>query len=144
MAALARVCQREAVGQHWIFWDGECGFCRRSVDWLLARPGGEQFRPVPFQEAPSPPMTPEMARACADAVHVVTQEGEVLRAGRAVLFALEHTGMGALARLGRWPPFIWFIELGYWVVARNRRLFSRFMFKKAARGRLPPNESAPR
>lgn len=113
-----------------ILWDGECGFCRRSVDWLLARDHDDRLEAIPYQMAPSPPMTPELARACSKAVHLVAPDGRVERAGRAVLAALEVVGYRFWARLGRMPPFVWIIELGYWIVARNRRWFSKIMFRK--------------
>ncbi len=84
---------------------------------------------MPYQDAPSPPMTDALREACAHSVHVVTAEGLVLRAGRASMFVLAHTGWGRLARFLSYPPMIWFVELGYWIVARNRKLFSRFMFR---------------
>ena len=84
---------------------------------------------MPYQEAPEPPMTPPMRLACARAVHVVTPKGEVLRAGRAALFVLEHTGWPTFARVFRVPPLLWAVELGYRIVARNRRFFGRFLFR---------------
>ncbi len=75
-------------------------------------------------------MTPELRLACADAIHVITADGETLRAGRAALFILEHIGWPLTARLLRLPPFVWAVELGYWIVANNRRLFSRFFFRR--------------
>lgn len=83
---------------------------------------------MPYQEAPSPPMTAELAKACARAVHVIKADGQVLRAGRAALFILENVGWGAVARVLACPPFIWIVELCYWVVARNRPFFAKFMF----------------
>ncbi|MDX1932961.1 MAG: DUF393 domain-containing protein [Capsulimonadales bacterium] len=117
--------------QSWIFWDGDCGFCRHSVDWLKARDTNDAFHPVPYQEAPSPPMTPELAAACKKAVHVLTPEGKVLRAGRAALYLLDRIGWGAVARPLMWPPFVWGVEIGYKVVAANRQFFSRVFFPRA-------------
>ncbi len=114
--------------QDWVLWDGECGFCRRSVNWLKRHDREDRFRAVPYQEAPSPPMTPDLYRACDRAVHVVRPDGVVLRAGRAVLYLLECVGWGWRARLFSLPPFIWAVELGYAIVAKNRRFFSRFLF----------------
>ena len=73
-------------------------------------------------------MTPELYAACERAVHVLTVDGRILRAGRASLFVLERIGWGWLARLLALPPFVWLVELVYWVVARNRPFFSRFLF----------------
>lgn len=118
--------------QHWVLWDGVCGFCRRSVEWAERRDRDRNrcLRCVPYQQAPSPPMTPELYQACARAVHVVTADGRVLKAGRAALFVLRQIGFGPLAAVASVPPFVWMVEVGYWMVARNRMLFSRFMFKR--------------
>ena len=75
-------------------------------------------------------MTPDLYAACERAVHVVTADGKVLRAGRACLFILERIGWGWRARVLRLPPFIWAIEVGYRVVASNRPFFARFLFTK--------------
>lgn len=53
----------------------------------------------------------------------------MLRAGRAVLHALAVVGYGWLVWPLRFPPLIWLVEIGYGIVARNRRLFARFMFR---------------
>lgn len=115
-----------------LLWDGECGLCRRAVHWAERRDQGHAFRAVPYQQAPSPPMTPELRIACARAVHLLTSEGTVLRAGRACLWVLERTGHPLASRLLALPPLVWAVELGYWLVARNRRLASRLLFRRGA------------
>lgn len=65
-------------------------------------------------------MTDELAQRCRTAVHVLTPDGSMLSAGRACLYVLERLGWTTVARLGRLPPLIWAVELGYWLVARNR------------------------
>jgi hypothetical protein len=81
---------------------------------------------APYQEA----APPELVEACKHAVHVLLPDGSVLRAGRAALFVLERIGFGPLARLLALPPFIWAVELGYKIVASNRRFFAEFLFTK--------------
>jgi len=112
---------------HWIVWDGECGFCRRSVEWALAHDVRGQFRAVPYQEVPSPPMTPALREACRRAVHVRTADGRWLRGGRASLFILERIGWPRLARVAALPPLVWLVEAAYALVARNRAFFSRLL-----------------
>jgi predicted DCC family thiol-disulfide oxidoreductase YuxK len=117
--------------RHWIVWDGECGFCRRAVEWALARDRAGQFRGVPYQEVPEPPMTPALRAACANAVHVRTRDGAWLRGGRACLFVLERIGYPRFARITRRPPLVWAVELGYRVVVGNRAFFSRLTRRAA-------------
>ena len=120
--------------KHLILWDGECGFCRRSVAWCLRRDRRHQFEAVPYQDAPAPPMTPALHTACARAVHVIRADGTVLRAGRAALFVLERLGWGPLARLLALPPCIWLVEIVYRIVANHRLFFSRFLFHEERPG----------
>lgn len=82
-------------------------------------------------------MTPELRERCRQALHVVRSDGDgtVLRAGRAVLYILEGLGHRFAARLLRRPPFVWAVELGYFIVARNRSFFGRFLFRTE---RTPP------
>ncbi len=98
--------------------------------WVRRKDTQHEFETIAYQDAPRPPMTPELYEACQRAVHVIKADGEILRAGRATLFILERLGWGyGLPRLLRLPPFIQFVELGYRVIARNRTFFSRFLFR---------------
>ena len=116
----------------WIVWDGACGFCRRAVAWAMARDHARRFVAVPNHDVPPSFVTPERAAAFQDAVHVRTASGAWLRGGRACLYVLEHTGWPRLARIARVPPLVWIVEAGYRVVASNRVLFSRIVFRARA------------
>lgn len=116
--------------QHWLIWDGTCGFCRRSVVWFQQRDHERRFRVVPYQGCPSPPMTPALREASSRAIQVITADGRQVSGGRAVLFALREIGQRpALMRIATTPPLIWLVEAGYRVVARNRQFFSRLIFR---------------
>ena len=117
-------------GKNLVLWDGDCGMCRRTSQWIQKADVDHVLQTFPYQECASPPMTPELKAACEQAVHVLTTDGRVLRAGRAAMFVLEHCGAGFPARLMTFPPFIWFVEIGYWIVAHNRPFFSHFLFTK--------------
>jgi predicted DCC family thiol-disulfide oxidoreductase YuxK len=76
-------------------------------------------------------MTPQFYRACQQAVHVITADGRILKAGRASMFILEEIGYPRwLIRPLTWPLLIWFTELGYRIVANHRPFFSKFLFTK--------------
>lgn len=119
----------EAITYPLVLWDGDCGFCARSVEWARRRDAEKSLTFVPYQEAPSPPMTPELERACREAVHVITPDGRILRAGRASLYVLERMGWRRCAKLLRLPPLLWLVELGYRLVAAHRGLASRLLFR---------------
>jgi hypothetical protein len=75
-------------------------------------------------------MTPALRQQASRAVQVITADGHQLSAGRAILFALEETNWHPRAvRLAARRPFISLVELGYWIVARNRPFFGRFLFR---------------
>ncbi len=99
--------------------------------WVRRKDTQHEFETIAYQDAPRPPMTPELYEACKRAVHVIKADGEILRAGRATLFILERLRWGyGLPRLLRLPPFIPLVELGYAIVARNRSFFSRYLFRR--------------
>ena len=110
----------------------------RSAAWVRWLDVEARFRVVPYQEAPSPPMTPALRAACPRALHVVTREGQVLRAGRASVFLIGELGLRRTSKLLGLPPFLMWVEVGYWFVARNRRLAGRLL------RRGPPGYQAPR
>ncbi len=74
-------------------------------------------------------MTPQLYAACQKAVHVLTIEGQILKAGRASMFVLEKIGYPRpLVRPFAWPPLVWLTELGYRLVAHHRSFFGKFLF----------------
>lgn len=113
-----------------VLWDGDCGFCRRGVRWFERRDVAHRMRMLPYQEAPSPPMTPELAAACDRALYIVHPDGSMTRAGRAILYMLGSIGHPRLARWLARAPFVWLVEAGYWLVARNRHIASRLFFTR--------------
>ena len=74
-------------------------------------------------------MTDALAQRCVRAMHVITPEGETLAAGRASVCILGLIGYPRIARVARLPPFVWGVELGYRIVARNREFLSRLLPK---------------
>ena len=75
-------------------------------------------------------MSPALREQARKAVRVMTADGHQLSTGRAILFVLEEIDWHpSMVRLARRRPFIWAVELGYWIVARNRSFFGRFLFR---------------
>lgn len=111
--------------KHLVLWDGECGFCRRSVMWLLAR---DRYGHLEAQSNQTAEISEALRAACQHAVHVIKSDGEILRAGRAILFCGTQTRWNRLARIGMWPVFLPFVEVGYAFVANHRGIVSKFLF----------------
>lgn len=112
-----------------VLWDGDCGFCRRGIAWVERQDREGRFRCVPYQQAEHPLLDAALRDACAKAVHVITADDQVLAGGRAALYVLEGIGWRGRARVLGSPPLFWAVEAGYGLVARHRRLFSRFLFR---------------
>lgn len=73
-------------------------------------------------------MNPALLERCKFELGLVTADGREMMGARAVLFILEATGWGWFARMLSYPPFIWVLQIGYWIVARNRGLISKVFF----------------
>ncbi|RYG60219.1 DUF393 domain-containing protein [bacterium] len=112
--------------KHLVLWDGECGFCRRCVVWLRKQSRSDSLEFCPYQEAD---LSPELREACSRSIHVIKSNGEILKAGKAAMFLGRFTRWNRLARMGEWPMFLPFIELGYSIVANNRPFFSKLAMK---------------
>ena len=105
-----------------LIYDGECGFCTRTAEWLrkrLARDYGvrpwqgiEDLRALGLDEA-----------KVQENAYWVDQHGRRHRGHLAVIAALEASGglLGSLSRAGRTRPLEPLAAWIYKVVARNRR-----------------------
>ncbi len=79
-------------------------------------------------------MTSALREASAQAVQVVRVDGTMISGGRAVLFLLQDTGWHpSIMAIAARPPFVWLVEVGYRIVAKNRQVFSRFLFRDRSR-----------
>mgnify|MGYP006282486897 CR=1 FL=1 len=108
-----------------LVWDGTCGFCRRSVEYIRDRAGG-RIHYVPYQHVHR--YFGEIDEAEFErAVHLVEPDGLYYSGAEAVYRALDYTPDGGLARWSyeRVPGFARLSEWGYRQVAENRPLVSK-------------------
>lgn len=99
------------------FYDGACGFCRRSVRILRALDWGRrlQFEDLTRQT------DPDLVRAIALGMPLRTPAGQLLVGFPAVRRALRRTPLGLLPALVLYVPGLsWVGEWVYAVIARNR------------------------
>lgn len=105
-----------------VYFDGDCGFCQRSVAWALARDRARQLTAVPSGSAEA------RARLGAPSAEGSRQirawsERDGLVGGIDAIAAMcaRLPGWGWAARLLRFPPLRPFASLGYRAVAALRR-----------------------
>ncbi|MGN6379108.1 MAG: DCC1-like thiol-disulfide oxidoreductase family protein [Gaiellales bacterium] len=96
---------------HRLIWDGQCGFCRRSVAAVERRDHRHAFEAVSSQS---------LGMGRLPAVLVETADGRRLEAGRACLFVLSELGHPRLAAVLERRPLVWAVEAGYHLVSRYR------------------------
>jgi predicted DCC family thiol-disulfide oxidoreductase YuxK len=117
----------------WVFYDGDCGFCHRSVQLLVKLDrDGRAFRFAPRNgETFQLLVAPEQREALPPSILVLTSEGRILTRSSAVLHILERLGGGwrVLAIVSRVVP-VGIRDLAYRFIAHVRH------------GLLPAPESA--
>ena len=112
-----------------LFYDGHCGLCHRSVQFLLRRdPAGRAFRFAPLQGSTFQAAVPSEARAALpDSMVLHTLDGRLLLKSDAWLHILRRLGgawrvLAAICSVVPRPIRDWYYDL---VAATRRRIFGR-------------------
>ena len=116
------------VGKPTLFWDGDCGFCRRAIEWVKSEDKKGAVASSPFQ-ACSDWLPPEVVKLSPIQVHFMDGEGVFWGGADAVVKTLEIIGFSFSAQVLASPLVSPLHGLAYRLVAKNRRLFSRFLFR---------------
>ena len=109
-----------ADGRPVLFFDGVCGLCNASVDWLMARDPAGALRFAPLQGETARRLLPDSDRERLDSLVLLDGAGRSRRT-RAVVRALGHLG-------GRWRALSWALwlvpgplrDLGYRAISKAR------------------------
>lgn len=108
-----------------LVWDGECGICRRSVEWLDRADRDDRIETVPYQDASVPERFPGIPEdRFREAVQLIDPRGrrwEGARAAEEILRVLP--GWRRLAFLFRIPGVRRLAGVVYRQVARHRGRF---------------------
>lgn len=130
-AVAQRVVGAES-GRLLVLFDRDCGLCTATANRLRRWDRDSQLELVPLQAVAT--MGPLVAAAVArrplgDALHVVDLgTGEVRSGGRAARAIVARLPGGRIpAALAAVPPVSWVVDLGYRLVARNRRRIGRWL-----------------
>jgi predicted DCC family thiol-disulfide oxidoreductase YuxK len=116
-----------------LLFDGDCGFCRRWVEWAVTRGADVRFTPCRSSRGRAARAITARGfsargiteRDCRRTAWLI--DGDDVRHGAAaingVLAAMPTRRHRALARFGGWPGIRGVEEVGYRLVARNRHRF---------------------
>ena len=118
--ALARL---EAMGSYRILYDADCGICTRAATWLQQRALQEPVRWVPVDSAEAHSLLPNRPP---DEMAVIGPQGEVWLGADGVTVCLRLAGHRAFARTLELPLGHQLGRGAYRMIARNRRLLSRW------------------
>jgi predicted DCC family thiol-disulfide oxidoreductase YuxK len=119
------------TADHILLYDADCGFCRWSLDKILARDRDGRIRPMPLHSPEADALLPGMDEATKMASwHLVLPDGTVRSAGDAVAPLLRLLPKGtSLASVASTVPGV--TRATYRLVARNREKFGRMLGTKA-------------
>lgn len=125
-----------------LLYDGDCGICQWTADWLRKHDHAHRLRIVPFQTIDPAAIAPGLTREeCAQAVQLITADGRRFRAARAVFETLR-----LLPPPWQWlgtfcAPFSPLFEPIYHLIARSRHRLSRLLGLNACQ--LPESTNPP-
>lgn len=109
-----------------MIYDGNCGFCKRSVAFLLARDRKGVLDSASNLEDPRVLADPELVERSRREM-LLFDGDEVYGGAQAALRSWLMVRPWSWLRLFTWPPFSWIASLVYRWIARNRMLASRIL-----------------
>jgi predicted DCC family thiol-disulfide oxidoreductase YuxK len=118
--------QHDANAHPIVFFDGVCGLCNHTVDFLIARDHGARLKYAPLQGETAQQQLPEELRRQLNTL-IFVRSGDVFVRSAAVVRILQQLGgfwscVGGLLWLIPWP----LRDLGYRIVSALRyRLFGK-------------------
>lgn len=124
------------TGVHYLLWDGDCGFCSRTVAWFSGFLDARVVVPIPFQSAEEEICPPALRAACEHRIYLRHPDGSATPSIRAIAGALRLSGRPRVAAALLLPGARHVLELGYRLVARNRTLISRLFRRQSCS--VPP------
>jgi predicted DCC family thiol-disulfide oxidoreductase YuxK len=112
-----------------LVYDGECAFCRNSIDWIRARMDRDAFEFLSCHSDDLAKRFPSIGKeACLQAMHLVLPDGSVLIGERAIPEILRHLrGYRWTAAIFRLPGAGFLSRVFYRWFAKNRHHCDRIV-----------------
>lgn len=122
------------VSSPWLLWDGECGLCSASVEFLMRKGAEKGYRISMWQNAPERVLSADVRGRVEREFVIAGDDGTVIAGGAdAILRVLRGIGWWWVAP---WQvvPLVWVSRGVYRLVARNRGWISKRFFGGRACG----------
>jgi len=113
-----------------LIWDGECALCRKGIEWVEKQKKTKAILPVPYQEVPSPLMTPLLTRQYQRSVQLILPAGRMLSGGGAVLGVLSILGWKKSYTIISLLPLSFIVEIVYRLISRNRWIIAKTLIER--------------
>ena len=130
---------------HAVLYDGECSFCTFQMKLLGWLDWDDSFTLVPAGEPRAATLAPSLTAAdLNEAIHCVTQTGEIHKGARAIRFIALRLPAAIPLALVLWVPGVIFVaERIYAWISRNRYWISRAFGCKGACALVPDRRAHP-
>ena len=110
--------------QNYLIYDGDCVFCRNSVQALKRLDTKEIFKFVPYQDLKNLNLTLPSNLQFDREIHLYTKKGSILKGPHAIIYILKTTFFKWLGLLLGLPFLFPFTREVYYAFASNRYLFN--------------------
>jgi predicted DCC family thiol-disulfide oxidoreductase YuxK len=113
-----------------VIFDGECGICNETRQWVEARDRGRRLTFVPYQVADLSTLSPGLTADTASRMaFYVTPDGRRVGGARAIFLCLKALpgAWGVIGAVGAFVPVSLLAEPFYRVVAHNRARISGWL-----------------
>ncbi len=122
--ATRTVLSAENQSQNYLIYDGDCVFCRNSVQALKRLHTKEFFTFVPYQNLKNLNLTLPSNLQFDSEIHLYTKKGLILKGPHAIIYILKTTSFKCLGLLLGLPFIFPFTREVYYAFASNRYLFN--------------------
>lgn len=131
------------VSKPLLIWDGDCGFCARSVKFLRKTSRRD------FDDSPSQRLSPELrekvdAKRTRSEIVLLFPDGNLVGGADAPFWLLRDSKLRGLVTLASLPGVILFSRSIYRLIARNRGRINQIFFRGAACSIEDSRPSTPR
>lgn len=132
------------MNQQTVLYDDACSLCTFQMKMLSWLDWSNRLSLVPLSDPRAQQTAPKLTQEILqEAIHCVTPEGQIYRGARALRFIGMRLPLMLPLALVLWlPGVIFFAELAYQWVSRNRHLLSRVFGCKDACAILPKRNRA--